>query len=281
VTEFDHSEYHSLAKGFAFCSSDLLYPTSGAISAQTDFWCGTIGNSGTDYYRQSPACKLIFFFLRFVGRLILFAATTAKPTTSAASASSSSITTTSSIPVVTTHHKSNIGAIVGGVVGGLAVIGLLIGAIIILLMKRKKNETNYSTAPGGPPGVAAPENTHNYPQSGVAVYNNQPGNTTSYYQPSEKTATVTTQAYQVPTMSQGYPAPIPQQTHMPQVQTYPQSQPPHVSSPVYNEIPAPAGNAVELGSTQVHSVPQGPKSAELESPVGSPPPRYGQFGTGP
>jgi hypothetical protein len=81
-------------------------------------------------------------------------------------------------------------------------------------------------------------------------------------------------------MPQGYQNSVPQQNPAPQMQPYQQSQAPQVNPATYNELPRPVGNAVELGSTPVHVPAPDPKSAELESPVGSPLPRYSQFGAG-
>jgi hypothetical protein len=154
-----------------------------------------------------------------------------------------------------------------------------------LLLNRKKNNVQQSTGPNAPQTAMAPENRYsNYPPQNIS-YNNPPGNMASCYVP-EKSAMVTTQVYPVPPMSQGYPNSVPQQDFTTQDQSHQYGQNPQGNSQVYTEarnrdIPGPAGNAVELESSQPQATPQAPHTVELESPVGSPPPRYGQFPQGP
>jgi hypothetical protein len=160
-------------------------------------------------------------------------------------------------PTPTPKPSNNTGAIAGGVVGGLAVLGLAIGGVIFLLMRRKKNkspdtghhnadipvlqETSYYKGPGGSTGNAPAQ--YNQPQ---------------YNQPQHQ----------------------PQQAYANQNQSYQQG---YASPRNPKGFSAPADHSVELESSSPTSYGQRPGASpqfgvsELETPMGSPPPQYGQY----
>jgi hypothetical protein len=49
--EFSPYDYGS---SYPYCSSDLLYQSSGALAASTYYWCAKRGETGSFYYAESP-----------------------------------------------------------------------------------------------------------------------------------------------------------------------------------------------------------------------------------
>jgi len=289
----------SLASG-AFCSYDLLFPSPGAITAQSYVWCGTGAETGTNIFRATGTGAAA----------ASSSSTSTSKSSSGSSSSSSSVSFTSGTPLSAISGKkksSPVGAIVGGIIGGLAVIGLAIAGVLFLCLRKRRNDRNAAQ----PAAVAAMNNSEKpgmvqhanevpqgqYPQNGYAQYPPQnnygvapvPQQQQQYggYYGDAKAVDPAQQQQQYPQQQQ--------YGHSPQgAAAYPANPHDSMYKPPMNQQ-SPAQNTFELDSASQPANTPSPQTAnvqpshnglspqqngpvELATPVSSPPPRYSNLG---
>jgi len=207
----------------AFCTSDLLYASLGATSAQEHYWCGTPPYIGTDYYLA---------------------------TTSTSSTSTTPVIPPSHTPTPPPAKKSGTGAIVGGVIGGLAVIAAAAVAIFLLCARSRKRTT---TQPDTVPGAGQETKYFKTESESLSPNSNASGwgaaspatlHDSMYKDPSTRMSP--------PPMS-GSPEPTPmyisQPMHQVPINQMPIQQVPMQHLPVQPSYQQPSGDPLELGSS--------------------------------